>query len=91
MEKLAFVGVFAVFGLLGMVIPEAEGLEILANWGLAGVVVAFVLWRDWAREKRMSKALDQRDSWIRGTLVDVIDRNTKAMGKCAAKQAPNDG
>lgn len=53
------------------------------QWGLAGVVVAYVLWRDWQRERRLSSAIEGQQRWIRETLVATLERNARAMERMA--------
>ena len=68
-----------------------------AQWGLAGVVVSFTLWRDVHRERRMSQALDKHQAWIQGTLLHALERNTVAMERlttvraCPLQQEESDG
>ena len=54
------------------------------QWGLAGVVVAYVLWRDWQRERRLSTAIEGQQRWIRETLVTTLERNAGAMERMAS-------
>jgi hypothetical protein len=54
------------------------------QWGLAGVVVAYVLWRDWQRERRLSTAIEDQQRWIRETLVATLERNAGAMERMAS-------
>ena len=54
-----------------------------AEWGLAGVVVAYVLVRDAQREKRMGEAIDRQEAWIRSTLMTAMERNAAAMERMA--------
>jgi hypothetical protein len=71
-------------GLLAAAAPiDATEPSLWAQWGLAGVVVAYVLWRDWQREKRMGAAIDSQQKWIRETLVGALERNAKAMERMA--------
>ena len=75
------------FGLLVAAAPIQAGTgepSLWAQWGLAGVVVAYVLWRDAQREKRMGAAIDGQQKWIRETLVDALARNATAMERMAA-------
>jgi hypothetical protein len=70
----------AMLGLFAAAAPvEATEPTLWAQWGLAGLVVAYVLWRDWQREKRMSAAIDGQQRWIRDTLVAALERNAAAM------------
>ena len=65
--------------------PIGGDPTLWAQWGLAGVVVTYTLWRDHAREKRMSEAIERNSRWVRETLVDALERNTKALEKMSAK------
>ena len=53
------------------------------QWGLAGVVVAYVLYRDWDREKRMGRTIQANEQWVRDTLLTALDRNTRALEQLA--------
>jgi hypothetical protein len=77
--KLSMVGLFAAATPI-----DATEPSLWAQWGLAGVVVAYVLWRDWQREKRMGAAIDHQQKWIRETLVGALERNAAAMERMAA-------
>ena len=50
-----------------------------AQWGLAGLVVGYTLWRDTQRERRMSQALEKHQAWVQSTLLNAMERNTIAM------------
>ena len=63
---------------------DAPEPAMWAQWGLAGVVVAYVLWRDHQREKRMATAIDAQQRWIRETLVKTLERNASAMERMAS-------
>ena len=66
--------------LLGAAVPIGVATpEVWLQWGLAGVVVAFTLWRDHHRERRMTATLERLDAWIRDTLLDAMQQNTTAM------------
>lgn len=58
-------------------------LPIWAEYGLAGLVVGFTLWRDVRREIRQAKENRLQQQWIQETLVGVINRNTEAQERCA--------
>ncbi len=62
---------------------DAAEPSLWAQWGLAGVVIAYVLWRDWQREKRLGAAIDSQQKWIRETLVQALERNAAAMERMA--------
>jgi hypothetical protein len=63
---------------------DAAVPELWAQWGLAGVVVGYVLWRDWQREKRMGAAIDLQQKWIRETLVETLAHNAAVMERVVA-------
>jgi hypothetical protein len=67
--------------LLAITAPLDGDGAVWAQWGLAGVVVAYVLWRDWHREKRMSEAIERDHTWVRETLLGALERNTAALQK----------
>ncbi|MBA3709599.1 MAG: hypothetical protein H0W83_12365 [Planctomycetes bacterium] len=70
----------AMLGLLAASVPmDAPEPALWAQWGLAGVVVAYVLWRDHQRERRMGAAIEAQQTWIRETLVKTLERNATAM------------
>ncbi len=74
----------AMAGLLAAATPTASVDPALwAQWGLAGVVVAYVLWRDHHRERRMASSIETQQKWIRDTLLSALDRNAKAMDRMA--------
>ncbi|MCK6470875.1 MAG: hypothetical protein L6Q38_02470 [Nitrospira sp.] len=60
-------------------VPVGGDPSLWANWGLAGMVVGYTLYRDWQREKRMSEAIERHEEWVRGTLVGALERNSVAM------------
>ena len=70
---------------------EEASPGLWAQWGLAGVVVGYVLWRDWQRERRMASAIDQQQRWIRETLVGALERNAAAMERMAGWLEGHDG
>lgn len=71
--------------LLAVSIPVGGSSVQWSQWGLAGVVVGYTLWRDWHREKRMSKCIDQTHSWVQDTLVRALERNTIALQKMISR------
>lgn len=66
-------------------IPVGGNPTLWAQWGLAGLVVGYTLWRDNAREKRMSEAIEKDHKWVRETLVGALERNTSALEKMTAR------
>jgi hypothetical protein len=78
--------------LLVAALPTQEADPSLwAQWGLAGVVVAYVLWRDAQREQRMAEAIDRQHFWVRNTLVHALERNAAAMERMTAWLEDNGG
>ncbi len=63
---------------------ESGEPSLWCQWGLAGVVVAYVLWRDHHRERRMASAIETQQRWIRDTLVAALERNGKVMERMVA-------
>lgn len=83
MESLFKIGLC---GSLAAAMPTGGTPDLWAQWGLAGMVVAYTLWRDHTREKRMSETLAQhhaeaarREQWMQTTLLSALERNTIAM------------
>ena len=85
-SKLTMVALFAV----ATPIDTAEP-SLWANWGLAGVVVAYVLWRDWQREQRLAHAIEAQQRWIRETLMDTLARNAAALERVARAMEHGEG
>jgi hypothetical protein len=65
-------------------VPVGGDSATWAQWGLAGIVVAYTLWRDHGRERRMSEALERHEDWVRSTMMSALERNTAAMEKMVA-------
>ena len=75
---------FSMVGLLAVTTPvQSVAPSLWAQWGLAGMVVAYVLWRDHHRERRMAASIDAQQKWIRDTLLAALERNAKAMERMA--------
>ncbi len=66
-------------------VPVGGDPGLWAQWGLAGVVVGYTLWRDHTREKRMSSALEKHQEWVRTTLLSALERSTLAIERIATK------
>ncbi|MCY3019538.1 MAG: hypothetical protein NTW87_10990 [Planctomycetota bacterium] len=71
--------------LLAASVPMTGDPGLWAQWGLAGIVVGYTLWRDWQRERRMSEALEKHQTWVQQTLVCALERSTKAMERIASR------
>ena len=65
--------------LLVATVPVGGDSSMWAQWGLAGLVVGFTLWRDHYRERRMAAELDRQQAWVRETLLRALERNTGAL------------
>jgi hypothetical protein len=85
MNTLAKYGMSA---LLVASIPVNGDMALWGQWGLAGLVVSYTLWRDHARERRMSEALEKHQAWVQQTLLGALERNTVAMEKMVARPCP---
>ena len=64
-------------------VPVDGSSEVWLQWGLAGIVVAYTLWRDHTREQRMSEALERHEVWVRETLLKALERNAAVMERVA--------
>ncbi len=60
-------------------VPVGGDASLWAQWGLAGIVVGYTLWRDHQRERRMSEAMEKHQAWVQTTLIGTLDRNTSAI------------
>jgi hypothetical protein len=56
-----------------------------SQWGLAGLIVGYTLWRDWQREKRMSEALEKHQQWTQQTLLGALNRSTSAIERLLSR------
>jgi hypothetical protein len=74
--------------LLAASVPIGGDSGMWAQWGLAGLVVAYTLWRDMDREKRMATALAENHAWVRQTLLAALERNSAALERMDAKLEP---
>lgn len=70
-------------------VPVGGDPALWAQWGLAGMVVGYTLWRDWHRERRMSEAIERHQEWVRVTMLKALERNTVAMEKMVERLPPN--
>jgi len=60
--------------------PATAGtFEPWAQWGLAGLVVAFVLWDNAQRERRMNRIMQENSTWVKETLLGALAKNTQVM------------
>jgi hypothetical protein len=65
--------------LLLATVPVGGDPAAWGQWGLAGLVVGFTLYRDHHRERRMAAELDRQQAWVRETLLRALERNTGAL------------
>jgi len=66
-------------------VPVGGDPGIWAQWGLAGVVVGYTLWRDHQRERRLSEAIERHQSWVQTTLLAALERNSVALERMVEK------
>lgn len=66
-------------------VPVGGDLSAWGQWGLAGLVVGYVLWRDYEREKRMAAAIDAHERWMRTTLLAALEKNSLALERMASR------
>ncbi len=85
METIVKTGMGA---LLLAAIPVDGDPGLWAQWGLAGAVVGYTLWRDWQRERQMRDSTELQNEWVRNTLVKALERNSVAMEK-VVERMPN--
>lgn len=70
----------AMVALLGASIPFSQAdLNPWAQWGLAGLVVGFTLWRDHQREARLEHQLRDQHTWTRDRLLAALEHHTAVM------------
>jgi pyridoxal biosynthesis lyase PdxS len=81
--KLSMVALLAAGAPVTVAIDTDAAVALWAQWGLAGVVVGYVLWRDWQRERRMATAIESQQKWIRETLLLTLERNAAVMEQVA--------
>jgi hypothetical protein len=77
--------------LLLAALPAGGDLGVWAQWGLAGLVVGYTMWRDWHRERRMSAELQQHQTWVRDKLLGALERNSVALERMSARPWPAKG
>lgn len=62
---------------------ELEILNAVKQFGFFAVLVALFIWRDWAREQRMSKRLDEQQDQFVKTLTDLVSKANDAQNRNA--------
>jgi hypothetical protein len=77
--------------LLLAAVPAGGDRGVWAQWGLAGLVVGYTMWRDWHRERRMSAELQQHQTWVRDELLGALERNSVALERMATRPWPAKG
>lgn len=67
-------------------VPVGGPTSDWTQFGLAGAVVAFVLWRDYRREDRFQSVIaawearvDKLQLWIQAKLMTALSANTRAL------------
>lgn len=70
---------------------SAPDVSAFMEWGLAGIVIAFVLLRDvkredqaLKREKILQKTIQDKDAWIQAELVTLLNTTIKTIEKFIA-------
>ena len=63
--------------------PIGGEIDVWSQWGLAGAVVAYTLFRDFHREKRLAESIEQQQVWLRDTFMTTLQKNTEALNSCA--------
>ena len=71
----------AMIVVLGVTTPIGGELSVWSQWGLAGAVVAYTLYRDFHREKRLAQSLEQQQQWLRNTLITALNKNSDALNR----------
>lgn len=74
-------------------IPEATGtpaLDVWAQWGLAGIVIAFTMYRDAKREARLSAALERNETFVREKLSSLVEAVISATNYCRGRNRVDD-
>ena len=61
-------------GLVSATIPPID--QQWGQWGLAGIVIGFVMYRDYRREDKLSDRLGKQEDWIKKELAETINKNT---------------
>lgn len=81
-------------GMVTIFLAETPGFGLNAGewgqWGLAGMVIAFVLWRDWKREIEMSAHRAASELWVREKLLTVLTRIATAPCMSDARAVGHD-
>jgi hypothetical protein len=77
-------------GLLMATVPVGGDISQWGQWGLAGLVVGYTLWRDWQREKCLTDAIEKHQAWVRDQLIRALERNTQALEKLNQKKCMRD-
>lgn len=72
---------FLLFMVMGGSAFAAEQIPLssLEQYGIAGIIIAVMLYRDYKREQYMYKRDVELQSWVQMTLINVINENTKAL------------
>ena len=68
---------------LGAAAPIGGEIDVWSQWGLAGAVVAYTLFRDFHREKRLAESIEQQQVWLRDTFMTTLQKNTEALNSVA--------
>lgn len=72
----------AMWLLLAVAAPLGEDGQTWAQWGLAGVLVAYTQWRDWRREEQMRTAREADHEWTREKMLPALERCSTVIEQC---------
>jgi hypothetical protein len=59
-------------------------LEIAKTWGMPAAVIAFFIWRDYDRETKMTKRIQEVEDYVRQTLTGLIANSMKSNDELKA-------
>ena len=62
---------------------EMEVVNAVKQFGFFAILVALFIWRDWVREQRMAKRLDEQGDKFNTALSTVVTDNARAMERMA--------
>lgn len=56
---------------------EWLSIEVLKTFGLPTAIVVFTLWRDYTREQRMTKQIDDLQRWMRMEMLSALHSSSR--------------
>lgn len=69
----------AILNAASSAVPSSFNFGQLTQWGLAGAIIVFTLWRDWQREGIMTRRNQELEDYIRNKMAPVIEANNQAL------------